>query len=214
MAESEHDADLVALLPWFVNGTLGEEEARRVEALLARSPQARAEVALWTAMQRSARDSHETEVPAELGWRRLRREIRRQAGEGDAGHESAAPRWRRMLGTAAALVVCIQAVLLWQAYDRPGPGITLLEGGRTLEESPGTPAGLDLQVRFRDAAAWQEVALLLNSLDAQILHGPTALGLVTIRLAPGAAGAASVDERLGRLQQSPLVEHVQRLAPR
>ncbi len=210
MTDPRDERDPAELLPWYVNGTLADDERHRVEAHLEGSPGARDEVAAWRTLGDAIRAQQPVEAPAELGWRRLRREIRAQARAEAPAPPRATP-WRLAFGAAAALLITVQAGLLWQAH-RGDPGVELLGGGSPGVEAPAVEGALDLQLRFRDDAAWQQVAALFGSVDARVLRGPSALGVVEIRLVP-APGAHDAQARLAQLRASPLVEHVQ-LLPR
>ena len=80
MAENgTRDESLDLLLPWYVNGTLGAEERRQVEAYLERSRHARDEVDLLRALRQQVKDEKIENSPGDLGLQRLKRDIKQAA---------------------------------------------------------------------------------------------------------------------------------------
>ena len=175
------DPDLELLLPWYVNGTLSEEEHRRVEVYLETSPDARSEVAFLRALRRQVKEERADTTPGELGLKRIQRRIAQE-------HRSARPSaaWWRPAAIAAALVILVQSAVLIETWQ--GVGTVMPAGGNR-------PAGAILQVTFAPDATEQEIRELLQAIDGSLDGGPGALGVYKIRLGEVEPGDTSSIER-------------------
>ncbi|QKE64976.1 hypothetical protein HNE05_16995 [Aquipseudomonas campi] len=202
---SETDDDLRALLPWYLNGTLAVDERERVEALLQRSAEAREELAglrqLVPALKHAEQQhSNAHSAPAELGWARLQRSLQQEP--------TAARRdwWKPSLAAAAALAVALQLGILM----RPAPTDTdwQLQSGGPQQVLSG---GYRVQLRFVEHAQWQQVRGLLLEVDAVLVDGPSALGIVQVHV-PDDRRFADGQALLQWLQQQPVVQHAALLA--
>ena len=202
---SETDDDLRALLPWYLNGTLAADERARVEALLQRSAAAREELAglrqLAPAVKQAEQQySNAHSAPAELGWARLQRSLQQEPATARRDW------WKPSLAAAAALVVALQLGILM----RPAPTDTdwqLQSGGQQQVLS----GGYRVQLRFVEHAQWQQVRGLLLEVDAVLVDGPSALGIVQV-FVPADRRFADGQALLQWLQQQPVVQHVALLA--
>ncbi|MBB1518766.1 anti-sigma factor family protein [Aquipseudomonas guryensis] len=202
---SETDDDLRALLPWYLNGTLTADERVRVEALLQRSAEAREKLAglrqLAPAVKHAEQQHNNAHsAPAELGWARLQRSLQQEP--------VAARRdwWKPSLAAAAALVVALQLGILM----RPASTDTdwqLQSGGQQQVLS----GGYRVQLRFVEHAQWQQVRGLLLEVDAVLVDGPSALGIVQVHV-PADRRFADGQALLQWLQQQPVVQHAALLA--
>lgn len=202
---SETDDDLRALLPWYLNGTLAADERARVEALLQRSAEARDELAglrqLAPAVKHAEQQHNNAHgAPAELGWARLQRSLQQEP--------TAARRdwWKPSLAAAAALVVALQLGILM----RPAPTDMdwQLQSGGPQQVLSG---GYRVQLRFVEHAQWQQVRGLLLEVDAVLVDGPSALGIVQVHV-PADRRFADGQALLQWLQQQPVVQHAALLA--
>lgn len=197
MAENPNrDEALDLLLPWYVNGTLGAEERRQVEAYLERSSHARDEVDLLRQLRRQVKDEKIENSPGELGLQRLKREIKQDvqqqpgSGDGMAGRVVTVGSWWRPLAVAACLAVVVQAGVM------VGMNTGLIPTGNEVEVA-GKSAAV-LQVTFAPDATEQQIRDVLQTAGASIADGPTALGIYNLRLVD--AEITSVDEALAALR--------------
>lgn len=188
--------DIEELLPAYVNGTLDAERAHRVETALHEDPGLAEEHRFLTSLRDELRrDPGRT--PGELGWQRLRRGIERERAASPAPRRQ---RFRRPAAVAAAVVIMIQAVLLWRAYDPAGPAYEPFEAGR---------AG-QIQVRFEPQATAKQIHALLAGADLEIVSGPGASGVYRLRLTRDADDAA-IEAAIERLaERDAVVAHVAR----
>jgi hypothetical protein len=117
----------------------------------------------------------------ELAWRRLKAQL-------PAGR---APWWQAAIAAGVLLVAGLQVSIL----NRDA------EIHRPLGETPLTDQWR-LTLRFQPSASLAGVEALLNRYDAQLVSGPSALGLYTIAVP---RGDGSADEVLQKLRAEPLV---------
>ena len=179
----QDDAELRKLLPRYVKGHLAGPTLARVEAYLARSAQARAEVE---------------------GLRRLERGP--GAGLGPRGRDAAFDRFMQQLVPSASVRVASvarrRAQPRWRA---PALGLAVVLGaveatviGVLLHEREarwsGTPAegaaGARLYVTFRSETPEAQIRDLLHGVGAKIVAGPNSRGVYTLEVAPEGVEAA------------------------
>jgi len=187
MAENGNkDEALDLLLPWYVNGTLGAEERRQVEAYLERSSHARDEVDLLRQLRRQVKEEKIEHSPGELGLQRLKRAIKQDARQQPATVAG----WWRPLAVAACLAVVVQAGVM------VGMNSGVIPTGNEVGVA-GKSAAV-LQVTFAPDATEQQIRDVLQAAGASIADGPTALGIYNLRLVD--AEITSVDEALAALR--------------
>jgi len=181
--------DVGALIPWYLNGTLSDEERAQVEAFLRESPDAEPQLQMWRAVQLQVRSQSLADSGTELGWRRLRRELKDQ-------RVAPARAWRVAAAAGVLLLLGLQtAILLRQGGERYAP----LSGTSTLPAESWR-----VQVRFEGSATMDEINALLLRLDAHVIGGPSALGIYELAV-PRATAHGDVDEMRARLGSEPLV---------
>ena len=179
MTERDSHETVVELLPWFVNGTLGEHEAALVEAHVHECVQCFSQLQQERQLQRMlGADDPAPIASAAHGFERLRPRL-------DSGFDATGARtrrrWRRVEGIALAAGLAAVAVtaLVWQRFD----GARLGSAGdfQTLSE-PATTASQSLDIVFAPELLETEMRSLLQATGAVIVNGPTELGRYTIRL--------------------------------
>ncbi len=192
----DHDA-IEALLPWYVNGTLTDEERARVERHLEHCRRCREDVRFLTGLRQGIRRTADTPADPELGLKRLMREI-----DAEPPARRRRPWWQPSLA-AAAVVIVVQGVLLFNLWQRDDD-----IGMRLAGETP--PPAVVLQIQFDADAREGEIRALLRSLNARLIDGPSAVGLYRIELPdldPGDEDAlARVLDTLRQRQE--IVRHV------
>lgn len=185
MTTSENNIDqeaLLALLPWYLNGTLDEKEQRAVEQLLEHSQSARDELAVLKKIQQQVLSEKTGDAPSELGWQKLKRDIKAaDARQVNVTTSKGGGNWYKMAGVAAVLVICVQFGLLWKHTVQP-VDVELLGGAQNAQTDILKAEGLYFQARFEETADWQAINALLDAVQGEIIQGPSALGLVTIRV--------------------------------
>lgn len=182
----DNEPEVAELLPWYVNGTLSDEEAAAVRRYMQDNEQAAVDTEMLRHV-RAAVKSAEFGSPGELGLRRLRAEIKADAGRAASG---AAPgRWWRPAMAAALILIVVQAGLLLDAWQR----------GDVYEPAGvATERGV-IQLRFEPGATEEAMRGLLNDLQAEIVKGPSSVGVY--RVAP-VSGDASLEQLAARLREA------------
>lgn len=155
--------DDTARIADFLAGRLTPDAATSFQARL----ETDAELAAMTALARGVRDveAAQDEGPGAFGWARLSRRI-------DAEAVTVRQSWRVPLWQAAAAVVL--GIGLWQAAVVPTfvgePGLVTASGD----------SDTAVRVAFRPDAPAGEIAEVLRSLQAEIIAGPSAVGLYLV----------------------------------
>lgn len=162
--------DLALLLPFHANGTLTEPERAEVQAWLDTDDQARAEAADLAAM-RADMQAEEFRSPGEFGLARLLRDVDREQTA-----PIAAPARRPWLWQAVAAVAL--AGLIGQALL---PAATTPEAGFEMAGAGGEVTFPTLTVAFAPDATESALRDLLLAQGAEIVAGPSALGLYQVR---------------------------------
>ncbi len=189
----KNDSHPLEALTWLVNGTLDEEERRRVEAHLAECERCRREYRFLKALRQSVKTHWEEDSPGELGWARLQRRIQ------DEESSLSEHRWRRVGVAAAVMVIVLQAGVIGYLVQR-APGETAYQPLGSIEEPV-------LQVRFREDATEGQLRRLLLEAEVEVVGGPGGLGIYRVRPLHSRPGALA--RARGVLANSPLVEEVQ-----
>lgn len=175
-----------ALLPFFVNGTLDEDERRVVLAALEADAGLREEARLLSSLRQDMQDAP-LPHPGDTAFARLMKEVARTPQDpSPASEEQPQSPSRRGLGlrlalVAAVLVLALQSVTLWQNRD----GIRLASGD-TADE---------LIIAFQPDATERDIRDLLLELDLQIVSGPSSLGLYRVRSAAPEDDVAALSAR-------------------
>jgi anti-sigma factor RsiW len=196
-----NEQELAALLPWYANGTLGEDEKHAVENWLAESRDARAQLAFIQTLARDVQSAPAAQA-SDLGWQRLKRELKNQRGsETPKAGKTAGSWWRPGLAAAAAVVIALQIGILVQP-QKEAANQHLLSGNPTALANHWL-----IQVEFRDETAWQSLSKLLLDLDARLIDGPSSIGLVRIAVPAGEGRFSSPDQLLDYLANQNTVVH-------
>ncbi|HVL20022.1 MAG TPA: hypothetical protein VM422_03395 [Amaricoccus sp.] len=189
------DPDAVAdeALVAYVRGRLPDAEAARIVALTAARPALAAEIALVRGIAADVDAEAAAPGPGALGWARIARAL-----DAEALLQPVSPRrplWHMAAAAAAAVVV-------WQLVAVP-----LLPGPepRYQPATQGPAAGPEIAVVFAPEATEAELRMLLRAVGAEVVGGPSAVGLWRLAF----PDAAARDAALARLAADPIVESAQ-----
>jgi Putative zinc-finger len=192
------------LLPWYVNGTLSDEDRAFVERHLAEHPDARAELDWFQSLQSRILDNTPA-VPATIGLSKVMRLIqgdrptiaeRISAFFGDFG-------MRPAMALAGFALVAIQGGVIFNLMvgaEEDASEIRALKATR-VEEGPM------LKLNFAPDAKEADIRYLLMSVHGSLAGGPGQLGDYYIRVPAGKEGAIAE-----QLKADPIVQAVT-LAP-
>lgn len=206
------------LLPWYANGTLDEAEQAWVEDHLTHCEECRAEAEDCGALAAAVRSSEITAPaphPVELA--RLLARID-AAEEAESGGWGLGPWLRGTLGKTPAAVrwaLAAQLALLLGAgvllgRDRLAPSS---QSFHTLADAAAPAStGPELRIVFREDATEAEIRDLLLPLEAEIVAGPSPLGVYTLAL-PAGADREPLAVVLAHLRVQDAVRFVEAVAP-
>jgi hypothetical protein len=214
------------LLPWYVNGTLSDQDRERVEAHVAICRRCRDEVETCRRMAAAVKSQGEVApsphpvqlqrtlariAELERGWNDLKdsRDDKDPKDWGRTGRGFGAPLraliaatprpLRGALVAQVAIIVLLVGVLAWsELHSAPAP-VTY----QTLSDPATAPAPtLALRVMFSPRATEKEIRELLQGIRGEITAGPSPLGVYTVEV-PAAGDPLSVV--LARLRSEPAV---------
>lgn len=200
-AVDEH-AEVVELLPWFVNGTLSEVEHTRVERHVRACLTCYSALQQERRMQTRVRDASAERLSAAQGFDRLMARIDGESGQGGSARRERRGRAWRYAGAAAAAGLAAAGLLLWLWLGLAG-GPT---GTAPYETASGPSAGTgaELDIIFAAGLPETEMRALLRDIDATIVAGPTEIGRYTVRLDSSATDDTLADV-IARLMRDPRV---------
>ncbi len=186
------------LLPWYVNGTLGDEDRAWVEDYLARNPQARTEVE-WHQSLRERMLETSPAVPVTIGLAKTMQLIR-----GDQ------PTWAERISAffagfgmrpatalAALAIVAVQGGVIFNLLGDAREDAAEIRSLRAVQ----TDEGPLLKLNFAPDAKEADIRLLLVEVGGHLVGGPGQLGDYYVRVAPGAEA-----QTLALLQGRPIVQ--------
>jgi hypothetical protein len=200
--------DIEMLLPWYAAGTLGRRSAARVEAALARDADlGRHYECVREELAETIHLNESLGVPTERAGDRLAAALAAERVV-VAGKGSLLGRWR-LLGrwlsetnpralawsaTAAAVALLVQAALIVQLT-----GVHYFSGASVPEKVSAKDAYAF--VSFMPQASSADITKFLRAHRAQVVDGPRADGIYTIRVAAGALSQADVAEVVQDIRQ-------------
>jgi anti-sigma factor RsiW len=194
------------LLPWYATGTLEPDEASAVEAHLATSPEARAELASFRVLHEVVQDtSGEPEFNPGLVNDALaqidsyeRERVEREEGRGIFGwlRRNLVPAWeatpsltRAAVAAQFALMLALGGALLLPERD----GFTTVGGGSEAAQAR-------IVIAFTKTTLESDLRKIVKELEGTIVSGPSALGLYTIELPQRDEARGEVDALLETLR--------------
>jgi hypothetical protein len=175
-----------ALLPWFVNGTLSDDERASVDRHLRECARCRREVEALRQLQAFCR-SAAASIDAAAGLRDLhdrvsapsRRGLVRPRWRRFFDHWRHAPRWTRWVIVAEfAGAVALTAFVGSHGVESSGPYRTLGAA------SPASPYGT-VAVVFMPNIEEMEMRRIVQAAGARIVDGPTSTDAYVLRVPPG-----------------------------
>lgn len=206
----------VASLPWYLNGTLPEEERRQIEAHLAVCAACRAELEELSQFRLRLREVYAAQPgPSVQTTLSVMERVRQEAS---AGRRSVSPRrtwldglegWCRSLfvprwapALAAALLVAQAGTLLWTIVRQPAPD-------QVMTRSIGTPT-VRFRVFFQDNATAQQIRSALLDVRGRLVDGPGGDGAYIIETPAG--DQTSARKKLDALKEQTTVIRTVELA--
>jgi hypothetical protein len=213
--------DVWELLPWLINGRLGESDCRRVEAHLRLCGACREE---YAAQQRiydvMSSDTAVEQMPV-AGLNRLRQRIEEaeRAVGIDAPSEPACPpgaprailtpRFRGRAAAVAASVIALSVALGMPAALRWNQARRASAAYHTVTTEAAQHPGEVIRAVFAPTATLSELQAILDDAHLEIVSGPTEAGVYSLSM----TGPQSIDWSLRRLREHDSVRFAEALAP-
>lgn len=166
MAESDNN-NIESLLPFYVNGTLDNDETALVEQALANHPELQQEVLFLQNLREHVKQQEFDHSPGELGLKRLQKTIAAES-RSQQKQPSSTNFWR-LTTVAACLMLVVQTVIV--NYESESPYTAA--GGKTTTIDQGQI----ISVTFTPNVTEQALRQFLLETDARIIDGPSALGI-------------------------------------
>jgi hypothetical protein len=201
---------LSELLPWYVNGTLKDEDREWVDRCLASESDARAELEWYRGLQSSIAQS--VSIPSDLGLARTLQRIRAdrptlstriQGWLGAVGLGAAVALARPIVAFAAVSVIAVQSVVIYSLARHPEQDAQQIRSSRAVPAEEGPL----LRVNFAPDAREADIRLLLSAVQGSLVGGPGQLGDYYVRLPAGSENAA-----VSRLKHDRIVAAVEIVA--
>lgn len=180
------------LLPWLINGTLGEPERHAVEEHVRTCIVCRREIKEQQRLYATVRARRTADVSAEAGFDRMNRELDDAARARHVWSKRSAA--LAPFALAAAAGVAVLALLLWFT---PLPGLD--SDAYTTLATPARSNEVLLDVVFAEDTTAAEIQALLDDIGGEIVAGPSDIGRYNVRIAGDGTGAARSSEALGLL---------------
>jgi putative zinc finger protein len=214
----DHDA-VAELLPWYVNATLGRDEAARVEAHLPACAACREDLARCRALALGTRAASSAE-----GWAPSPRHFARVLARVDAAERSRpGARGRALLERVRAWVRETPRPVRW-AFAAQGVAALALAAA-LLARAPRAPASYEtlsrpataasargdralLHLVFAEEATERELRDVLRGVGGVVVGGPSARAVYTVELPVAAGERERVEGIAARLGREPSVRFV------
>ena len=222
------------LLPWYLNGTLREEERQRVAQHLEECQTCRSELEELTRLRQQVKEAYaDLPGPSPQVFRSVmatirqdrraqpepQRVLRWERAETHSWLDTLdrwlrpmfAPRWVPIL--AFLLIVGQLAVLLWVVGQTPSVGPRDMPSSPDGVVSRGIPtATARYRVAFHETAPERKIRAAIQTLGGRIVDGPSPDGFYTIEVAAG--DPSLLENKLESLQsQADLIRRAERLRP-
>ncbi len=201
-SESEKLQHIRAHLPWYINGTLDAESTQEIERAISSSPQLRAEVDWLNSVQHKMREE-KVQVADDVGLDRFNALINNEQKEKVISISSRWQQWQRPLMAIAATIMVVQMGVIGTLVNNQPEAFTTLSGDTKTANQKNV---VFFQVVFNDKATSRDIQRVLNLTNAEIVGGPSALGVYTIQLSD-----QNTADNLSKLHQDTAIESVSQI---
>jgi Putative zinc-finger len=193
--KSEHERAM-EFLPWYVNETLSDAERALVESHVRHCVPCRLALREQRDLQLALREHPSVHLSAERGFDRL---MQRIDGTSSApGGKGPVNRYFALAASVTLGFVALGAAVYVATGLRPTP-----DAFETLATTNSRPSAR-LDVVFADGVTESDLRELLQTFDASLVGGPSAVGRYTIEL-PGPATSEDLDEVVAALRKDPRI---------
>jgi hypothetical protein len=186
------------LLPWLANGSLAAGERDGAELHVRSCIVCRRELRELERLRLVVRSQPTLHLSAEGGLDRLQRQLDREAASRPVPRGAGyAPFFR--YAAVATVGVAFLGVLLWLAPNVPNQA-----GYTTLATQPGAQRA-QIDLIFNQQTAVADIQALLQTVDGEIVAGPSELGRYGVRIRGGSATDTEVTALVEKLARDPRV---------
>ncbi|MBL4621867.1 MAG: hypothetical protein JKY89_05665 [Immundisolibacteraceae bacterium] len=180
MSTSMTKSDIELLLPFYVNGTLDEQETKQVGQALAENKDLQEELVYLQNLQTHVRQQKNENSPSEFGLKRLQRVLQKEQHLNEDRQQlemmsSAKNRWQY-----GAIAACLMLVVL-TVTDMKTDTDYQAAGGTAISQHNGIVAS----VSFSPNVTEQQIRKLLLESHVFIVDGPSALGVYKLVIVDG-----------------------------
>jgi hypothetical protein len=202
-------------LPWYVNGTLRGADLDRLERHVESCVACRGELRYLRELGGLVHAAEDFPLAAAASLSKVMDRIDAAEGGGEGSRRSrrrpeptrrAAPGIRVALIAQAAMILLLIGILAWSSR---APSAEF----RTLSDPPAAPADDGrprLRLVFDPGTPELRIREILTPLGAEIVAGPTALGVYTVALPGPEPGGATVDDVLEGLREHAQIRFAER----
>lgn len=210
------------LLPWYLNGTLADADARHVAAHLEQCAVCRADAAGQGRVRALLRIPDPVVHSPHAGLGKLMQRIDETESAHAVPRDAPAPQaWRAGRGTvrwlaAAVVLQSVALAIVGGAVLFGGPGADDGAKFRTLTAPSSAPPGAALRVAVAPTTTLAELQDLMHAHGLIVLAGPSEAGLFTLAFDSARSTEADAGERsavLARLRADPRVRFAEPLGP-
>lgn len=196
---------LSELLPWYINRSLDPTIHREIEQALSSSPELRGELHWLESLKKNMGES--IALPAnDIGLDRLHMLIKADRDGKVRALPSRRWAWQRpVLAIAATILLAQAAVIGVLMKERVNPGTITPLSASPVAAPPANGEAL-LQVVFRETATEAQIRAALNAVHGELVAGPGAVGVYTVRVS-----AADANNAVTRLRAEASVDSATRL---
>ena len=189
MIQTTHPDELLA---FYINGTLNSFEKHEVKRHIENCAHCRLELELLQTMQDVCKSEQNNPFNSDFAWHRLQRDIKKSSKHNaNYANKSKRPWWQPGLATAAAILIAIQGLYIFQLKTNPD---VYTQAG--LKSSAAV-----IQIKLNPEATLKQLDAALNHIEAEIISGPAASGLYRIYLT-NEADHKDIDTIIARLQEN------------
>jgi anti-sigma factor RsiW len=197
------------LLPWYVNGTLDEAQAQRIEAHLAQCETCREEYAGQSLLRQHMRDDESVLHAPHASLQKLMAAIDRKenavvvpppAQDLKRPRWASRSRWFTIAAVEAACLVMVIGMLSWRVNEERGAARY-----STLTSTAAVAVGrAAARIVFVPATSVADLSDLLRLYNARVVAGPSEAGVFTLAFS-ATMSEADISAAIARLQLDPRV---------
>lgn len=203
MIDNDNIEEIRAKLPWYVNGTLDAKTRQSIDDAIASSPALKAEVEWLKSLQSEiASDDYLPDIPNNIGFDQFKTLINNEQSGKVISISSRWQQWQRPLMAVAATLVVVQMGVIGSLLNNQPETITTLSGSTTISIK-GT---MLIQVVFNENATTKDTQAALQLVDAEIVGGPSALGIYVVRVSD-----QHIADTIARLRKHAAIDSVSQI---